>query len=330
MRQGDRIRRNLGVPQRRSLCARWSAATALSVIVCTRNRAGALANCLGRLATLVPPQGVATEILVVDNGSSDDTAAVIDRAAATAELPIRHLSEPRQGASRARNRALRTARGDLLAVTDDDCIPAEDWLRALVAAFDKDPDLGLLGGRVELHDPTDRRVTIKTKREQAVLSTATALGGFIHGCNLAFRRKVLERIGGYDLRFGPGALIPAAEDADLVYRAFLAGFKIVYEPTVVVAHAHGRKTESAEVALRRLYRIGLGALQSKYILRADRAMWAWAKRELGAHLHAALGSWRSPRLAAQDIARASHHLQGAARYALAEVLELATHRSSAP
>jgi GT2 family glycosyltransferase len=293
--------------------------TILSVIVCTRNRAQQLKKCLARLGSLSAPEHVSVEIVVVDNGSDDDTEAVIAAAARASPLPVRYVCEPCPGIARARNRGLRMARGDLLAFTDDDCLPADDWLNALAAAFHDRPDVDLLGGRVQLHDPGDRRVTVKTQPDREVLASARGLDGFVHGCNLALRRTVVGGVGGFDVRFGAGTAIGAGEDTDFIYRAFLAGFGVAYEPSVVVAHAHGRQSEAAEDRLRRRYRIAIGALQTKWLLRGDRGMRAWMAYDLARHLRAAVAAWRSPVRVRRALARASHHVQGAVRFVLAAV-----------
>jgi GT2 family glycosyltransferase len=294
----------------------------LSVIVCTRNRPQQLRDCLVRIGSLAPPAGVTVEVLVVNNGPRDGVADLVAEVAQASPLSFHYLEEPARGLAHGRNRGLRAACGRLIAFTDDDCLPADDWLAALVTVFDERPEVDLLGGRVELHDPSDRRVTVKTKPEREVLESATGLDGFVHGCNLAFRRSLVDRIGGFDPRFGSGSLVPGAEDTDLIYRAFLAGRVASYEPSVVVAHAHGRKTAAAEERLRRGYRIAIGALQTKYLLRGDRGMRAWMAHDLGRHLGAARSAWRSPRQMAAALGRASHHLQGSARFLLAAGLAL--------
>ena len=291
----------------------------LSVIVCTRDRPQQLRRCLARIGSLVHPTQGTVEILVVNNGRRDGVPELVDEVARGASLPFRYLEEPAPGLARGRNRGLAEARGEIIAFTDDDCLPAEDWLAALETAFCRRA-VDLLGGRVELHSPSDRPVTIKTKPRRESLLAASDLDGFLHGCNFAFRRSVVERIGGFDPRLGAGSLVPGAEDTDLVYRAFRAGFGVSYEPSVVVAHAHGRKTARAEARLRRRYRIALGALQTKYALRGDRDMRAWLVRDLRRHLGAAGAAWRSPARMAAALRLASHHLQGAARYLVASKL----------
>jgi GT2 family glycosyltransferase len=289
----------------------------LSVIVCTRDRPQQLRQCLTRIGSLVHPTAGTVEILVVNNGPRYGVPELVAEVADGSSLAFHYLEEPAPGLARGRNRGLAAARGEVIAFTDDDCLPADDWLAALETAFCR-RDVDLLGGRVELHDPSDRSVTIKTKRE--ALQSASGLDGFVHGCNLAFRRSVVESVGGFDPRFGSGSVVPGAEDTDLIYRAFLAGFRASYEPSVVVAHAHGRKTVDAEERLRRRYRISIGALQTKYVLRGDRGMRAWMARDLRRHLGAARAAWPSPRRMAAALRLASHHLQGSLCFFLAALL----------
>jgi glycosyltransferase involved in cell wall biosynthesis len=154
----------------------------LSVIVCTRNRPQQLRNCLVRIGSLAPPAGVTVEVLVVNNGPRDGVADLVADVAQGSPLSFHYLEEPARGLAHGRNRGLRAARGRLIAFTDDDCLPADDWLAALVTVFDERPEVDLLGGRVELHDPSDRRVTVKTKPEREVLESATGLDGLPPVC----------------------------------------------------------------------------------------------------------------------------------------------------
>ena len=98
----------------------------ISVIIATRDRAPLLKGTLDALRNQVSP-GCPVEVLVVDNGSIDDTRAVVEAAHRESTIPVIYLSESRPGKSHALNAAVAHARGDLLAFTDDDVLPSRSW-----------------------------------------------------------------------------------------------------------------------------------------------------------------------------------------------------------
>jgi glycosyltransferase involved in cell wall biosynthesis len=118
----------------------------ITVAICTWNRAKLLDQTLRELANVRIPGGVDWEILVVNNNSTDNTEAVV--AQHSRNLPIRSLFEARQGHSHARNCAVNAARGDFLVWTDDDVLPAGDWLVEYVKAVEAFPDAGFFAGPV--------------------------------------------------------------------------------------------------------------------------------------------------------------------------------------
>lgn len=248
----------------------------VSVIVCTRNRVHAIIGCLESIAVaLCHASPLEAEIIVVDNGSSDDSSAVVQKWAASCAFPVRLLIEPKTGVSAARNCALRAAQGALLVFTDDDCRLSETYVTELLRYDAGDVGLVLRGGRVELGDPTDLSLTTNTyptlrrwQRQTPSADKQDLLGGkSVIGCNMTMRRAVAERVGFFDKRFGGGAPIPAAEDVDYVLRAYLAGVTIEYVPDMTIFHFHGRKANAAGQKLMRGYLIGAGALYVKYIFR---------------------------------------------------------------
>lgn len=121
-----------------------AAGLAASVIVCTRNRAPLLRRCLQSLAA--DPTVRRFEVIVVDNGSTDETAQVV-REASAGHLEIHYLFEEVAGLSVARNTAMGAARGEVLIFTDDDVTVVPGWAGALAAAF-VDPAVGAAGGRI--------------------------------------------------------------------------------------------------------------------------------------------------------------------------------------
>ncbi len=250
-------------------------AIAVSVCVCTANRANELTFALESLARLRMPPGRAVEFIIVDNASTDATPEVLNAAAAWFPFPLVVLQEPVRGSSSAHNCALRHARGEVIAWTDDDCVPAEDWIERILAHFDEDPALDLLTGRVELYDPTHYPITVNTSLEPAILDEMRAYANFVIGCNLAFRRSLIDRIGVYDPRFGAGAPLRAAEDSDFAFRALRQGCRISYAPDVLLYHNHKRVTDDQVMRLRRNYIYGDGALLTKHLLAGDRTAARW-------------------------------------------------------
>ena len=238
----------------------------VSVVVCTRNRAARLHAMLAAFDGLDVTGVRAFEIVIVDNGSTDGTRAVVADWIARTPLSARLLSEARTGLCRAKNTAIQVSAGDLILCTDDDCAPASDWVQGFLRAFNGNL-MQLIGGRVELGDETDARITVKTDTVPDRLASANALLGFVHGCNMAFGRGVVDRIERFDVRLGPGSKCFAAEDTDFVYRAFRAGLPVRYEPGPVVYHNHGRSRAQDHYGLIAKYNFGFGAMVMKHALR---------------------------------------------------------------
>lgn len=213
----------------------------LTVAICTWNRAGLLARTLDSLARVRVPPGCGWEVVVVNNACTDDTDAVLGRAAG--RLPVRRAYEPRPGISYARNRGVAESRGDLILWTDDDVLVDPGWLEALVGAFDRFA-ADVVFGRIE-PDWGAGKPPAWYVPEFAGMYGLLDLGGparvvpddrFVgHNANLAFRRSAVERIGAYreDLAIGRGG---RAEDHEFGRRAHAAGLVVAYQPDAVVRH----------------------------------------------------------------------------------------------
>ena len=234
----------------------------LSLIICTRDRASQLAESLRSLTRLQYP--VPWELVIVDNGSADETQDVLK--GYTKSLPLKIVIEPQPGLGRARNRGWAMSTGNIVAFTDDDCYPAHDFLWSVARSFEEDPRLGFIGGRILLHDPEDYRVTIQEKICRRDLSPGEFLpSGLIQGANFAFRRTALESVNGFDERFGPGALF-VCDDVDVMARMLARGWWGAYDPRPLIYHHHGRKSWKEASPLLRQYDRGRGAYYAKCIL----------------------------------------------------------------
>lgn len=198
-----------------------------SVVVVTYNRRELLRRCLAALTQQVYP---AYEVITVDDGSGDDSAAMV-----RAQFPeVRCLRQPvNRGEPAARNAGVAVARGDLIAFTDDDCIAPPDWLRRHAAHY-RDLRIAAAGGPQVYRVPSfyDRFDTVQYGVRYEQLETVEHLVGYQHLLtgNLSVRRDVLERLGGFDERFVVSC------DADLVRRLSRAGYWFVRDPALRVEH----------------------------------------------------------------------------------------------
>lgn len=244
----------------------------ISLIICSRNRALVLERCLSSIATAITAvQSLDVELVVVNNGSVDDTSVRVKKFADGQCFPVRLVFEGRKGLSRARNRGLREARGDLLVFTDDDCCLSADYFCDLIKQFESAGEPVLLGGRVELGDPNDLPLSIKTVEEEQVWKKSDGsartqnMGDSLVGCNMVMPRELVRRLGPFDERLGAGSSIPGGEDTDYIFRAYEKGFTIRYVPDMTVLHFHGRKGVSEGMYLFRCYAQGWGALYTKHL-----------------------------------------------------------------
>jgi glycosyltransferase involved in cell wall biosynthesis len=237
----------------------------VSIIVCTRNRADVLAACLASIeAAASACPSVETELVIVDNGSTDGTADVLRTWRKSTSLATHMLFVERPGVSRAKNTGIAAASGNILVFTDDDCRFAPDYVTKLAQAYAGADGPVLRGGRVELGDPCDLQFTIKTSAEPQEYREEIHPGGFAHGCNLTITRSVIDLVGHFDTRFGPGSSIGAGEDTEFLYRAYRAGVRILYDPSMLIFHHHGRRDVAEVRRLHDAYNVGNGAVYAKH------------------------------------------------------------------
>jgi glycosyltransferase involved in cell wall biosynthesis len=284
---------------------------AVSIVICTRDRSASLARTLETVAGL-DLTGLSAELIVVDNGSTDETQDVIASFRDRAPIPVTYVHEGRPGLAAARNAGIRRAAHPVILFTDDDCLPARDWVLTASRLFSTSL-LQVIGGRVELYNPDHLGLTIKTSLMEDRLRGVGGLLGFLHGANLAFGRPVIDRIGWFDVRFGAGTRLKSAEDTEFVYRAFRDGLPVRYDPDLVVRHDHGRSGLRDWVRMTRGYSKGVGGMAMKHVMagRTDvLRMVYWDVRSGWRSWRAAPANWRLP------VSKLSI-LAGALRFALA-------------
>jgi GT2 family glycosyltransferase len=236
----------------------------LSLVICTRNRAVQLGETLRRVSAI--KSRLKWELVVVDNGSTDRTGAVVAEYAAACDRSVQMIISRGRGVSCAKNAGWLSAKAAIVVCIDDDCYPGEDYLDLLFECFSNDPRLGFVGGRILLYDPTDRRITIQESLEPLSFPAGSFIRpGVIQGANVAYRRAALTEVGGFDPWFGAGALY-SGDETELMARISAAGWNGAYDPKPVVYHHHGRKTANDEWRLMRWYDRGRGAYYAKCML----------------------------------------------------------------
>jgi glycosyltransferase involved in cell wall biosynthesis len=238
----------------------------ISLIISSRNRAYGLTNCLDAVSNAARQASyLSLELVFVDNGSTDNTSAIVNDWAKSAPISTSLVHEAKPGLSVARNSGLAAAKGRIIAFTDDDCEVFPDYFTVIAALFAADTEIVMRGGRIELGDARDLPVTIKPELEPAVLTSELHAGGFIHGANMAFPRALIEKVGLFDTRFGAGSPFRSGEDTDYVHRAFNSGIRVEYIPDFAVKHFHGRRELGDVKKLQSGYAFGNGALYAKYL-----------------------------------------------------------------
>ena len=215
-----------------------------SVIVPTRNRAERLDACLAALAR----QTVFAddfEILVVDNGSTDGTAARIARWAAL-RPGLRRVEAPEPGVSRARNAGIAAAEGELLAFVDDDAVAEPRWLATLLRAYDRWPRVGAACGRARLR--LERRPPSWYGRFSETWYSAMDFGPAPRllldpadvpwSVNFSVRAALARELGGFPEQLGRvDRNLQSGEEFPLVSGIRATGAHIAYEPDAIVWHA---------------------------------------------------------------------------------------------
>jgi glycosyltransferase involved in cell wall biosynthesis len=209
----------------------------LSVVIATYNRAPQLRQLLDELLQQ-DARGVNFEVLVVDNNSRDDTAAVVEAARLSDRSGlIRYFFEPRQGVSYARNTGIAQARAPIIAIIDDDVVPARDWAYSVKQSMDRYPEADCIGGRVQavwkrprpswLDAAHSGPVALQDWPEPRWVNRESASNCLITA-NLAFRRELFDEVGLFSPDF------PRNQDRELEMRFWRAGKQGLYLPAMNV------------------------------------------------------------------------------------------------
>ena len=218
----------------------------ITAILCTYNRCKSLTSALDSIAAQTLPASVEWEVLVVDNNSRDQTREVVEDFCRRHPSRFRYLFEPQQGKSYALNAGIRAARGEILAFLDDDVTVDPRWLDNLTAPL-RNGEWAGSGGRTiptQAFTPPDWLALDGPYSMMGILYAHFDLGDkpreldqAPYGTNMAFRREMFEKYGGFrtDMGPSPGSEI-RNEDTEFGRRLLAAGERLRYEPSAVVYH----------------------------------------------------------------------------------------------
>lgn len=212
----------------------------LSIIIPTKDRCASLGELIESIRQSERLADIQPEIIVGDNDSSDDTWRMLERTAGSFPTPFRCIEVRRPGKSAVLNEAIGIAAGDVCALLDDDVVVDPGWLVAMHRYF-SDERCPVAQGVVRLppREAADAEVLRLFRRFQTIPLCEKPRGvetiRSLNGSNMALRRSVFERIGGFDERVGPG-MAGTANDTELARRILAAHLEIGYVADAVVFH----------------------------------------------------------------------------------------------
>ena len=219
----------------------------VSIVICCHNSRERLGETLRHLAGQIVPETVPWEVIVVDNGSTDDTAAVAEKTWPVTTAPLRVVRELKLGLSYARACGMREARYDFISLVDDDNRVGHDWVRLVAEIMTAQPKAGACGGvsvaACEVNPPA---WFAGFARSYAVGEVAPAAGdvtwtkGYLWGAGLNIRRHVWQQL--HAQGFAPllsdrrGSNLDSGGDTELCRALRLAGWELYYDPRLQLEH----------------------------------------------------------------------------------------------
>ncbi len=238
----------------------------VTVAVCTRDRPAHIATCLAALARLDPPPD---RILIVDNAPRLPCRAAVEAHG------FDYVLEPRPGLDNARNRAIEQCQTELIAFTDDDCVPVPAWLERLDRHF-SDLSTGAVTGwanalrldseaQIAFEDTGGFTRGFQLRRFDWGTLHPTAAGVTGAGANMTFRTELLRELGGFPPELDAGTPTASGGDLYVLGRVLASGARVVFDPASLVWHDHRADVAELRRVLRG-YGLGIGATASRALI----------------------------------------------------------------
>ena len=243
----------------------------VSVVVCSYNGGATLSECLESLGRVRYPD---YEVILVDDGSTDDTPAIAARFPA-----VRTIRQENRGLSESRNVGLRAATGEIVAYTDSDCYVDPDWLTHLVHQLETTGADAVGGPNLSPDDGWLAACVAASPGQPTHVLESDQVAEHVPGCNMAYRRGPLEQINGFDPQF-----VRAGDDVDVCWRLQQAGNWITFAPGGFVWH-HRRQTPRDYLRQQAGYGEAEAMLRFKHPEKFNgRGSWKWRGVLYGASL----------------------------------------------
>ncbi len=222
----------------------------LSVIICTYNRSGILEKTLKSLEQTEVPRDLAWEVLIIDNGSTDNTSEVVQRYIKNNKIPVFYFLEAASGKSAALNLGIQKSRGEIIAFTDDDVLFDKNWVNAILNAVSKYPYSAFGGRIIALWGAPIPSWLSSDGRFNSLRGTVffrddgevdreynETMMGVPCGANMFFRREAIKSNGFFRTDLGPSHHVPeGSEDTEFCSRMLKLGRKFMYVANAIIYH----------------------------------------------------------------------------------------------
>lgn len=215
----------------------------ISVIICTYNRAEMLRETLASWRS-VKNAGSNVELVIVDNNSTDHTQKVVESFLPACPSQFRYVFETHAGLSRARNRGIEEASGQIIAFVDDDVYFDKEWLNALLKVFNDNPEISCAGGRsipkFDGNKPdwiTEDILRLYGSTNSGDQDRLMIFPEHPFGLNMAFRKEVFTHVGNFNINLGRiKSSLMSNEERDIFYRISKVNLKVFYASKAILHH----------------------------------------------------------------------------------------------
>lgn len=237
----------------------------ISILISTRNRPSQLKECLNSIFVNTYKN---FEVLIIDQSTNSETKDIVKKFDSK-KIIYEKIEE--KGKAKALNKMIKTAKNEILAFTDDDCIVDKHWLEEINRSFQEQPQISGVFGNAYPYEPEKHPFEIcpalfKTNNEsafhQASIVHYKVLG---QGNNMSLRKSVINEVGNFNEWLGTGSISRAGEEGDLIFKILLNGHTLITNPKIIVFHNRWL-TKSKESLQQSYYSRGIMAFSSYYLL----------------------------------------------------------------